>query len=245
MLIPKEETGGLIHLTFEKICSHSFHDTATEDRTEKYGIGSEFAQIHKMEEPAFLHYYLQALRNVKVSQRRRILSLGINRGDEFDVIRRMLPEERYRELTLTGIDHSASAIKQAKAHLDTANVTLITHDINRLDSLDLDRFDLLISIGTLQSPGIAYKPFLMSLVQNHLAKDSALILGFPNSRWIGGEVIYGAKAPNYTMSEMSLLFNDVIFAKKYLQQKKYRVTITGKHYLFLTAVKITSSINQK
>jgi hypothetical protein len=245
MLIPKEETGGLIRLTFEKICSHSFHDTATEDRTEKYGIGSEFAQIHKMEEPAFLHYYLQALRNVKVSQRRRILSLGINRGDEFDVIRRMLPEERYRELTLTGIDHSVSAIKQAKTHLDTANVTLITHDINRLDSLDLDRFDLLISIGTLQSPGIAYKPFLMSLVQNHLAEDSALILGFPNSRWIGGEVIYGAKAPNYTMSEMSLLFNDVIFAKKYLQQKKYRVTITGKHYLFLTAVKITSSINQK
>jgi hypothetical protein len=134
---------------------------------------------------------------------------------------------------------------EAKARFSETNVTLLTHDINHLDTLKLGRFDLLISIGTLQSPGIAYKPFLMSLVQNHLTEDSALILGFPNSRWAGGEVIYGAKAPNYAMSEMSLLFNDVMFAKKYLQQKKYRVTITGKHYLFLTATKITSSINQK
>jgi hypothetical protein len=78
----------------------------------------------------------------------------------------------------------------------------------------------------------------MDLVQNYLEKDSAIILGFPNSRWIAGEMVYGAKAPNYAMSEMSLLFNDVMFCKKYLQQKKYRVTITGKHYLFLTATKI-------
>ncbi len=78
----------------------------------------------------------------------------------------------------------------------------------------------------------------MSLVQHYLEKDAAIILGFPNSRWIGGEMIYGAKAPNYAMSEMSLLFNDVMFCKKYLQQKKFRVTLTGKQYIFLTATKI-------
>jgi hypothetical protein len=78
----------------------------------------------------------------------------------------------------------------------------------------------------------------MELVQNYLQEDAAVILGFPNSRWIGGEMVYGAKAPNYAMSEMSLLFNDVMFAKKYLQQKKYRVTITGKQYIFLTATRI-------
>lgn len=65
-----------------------------------------------------------------------------------------------------------------------------------------------------------------------------MILGFPNSRWIGGEMVYGAKTPSYAMSEMSLLFNDVMFAKKYLQQKKYRVTIAGKHYIFLTATRL-------
>ncbi|MEA2019584.1 MAG: methyltransferase, partial [Campylobacterota bacterium] len=38
--------------------------------------------------------------------------------------------------------------------------------------------------------------------------------------------------------EMSNLYKDVNFCKKYLQQKKFRVTITGKDYIFLTATSI-------
>jgi len=78
----------------------------------------------------------------------------------------------------------------------------------------------------------------MSLYQEHLEKDGAIILVFPNCRWIDGEMIYGAKAPNYAFSEMSLVLKDIHFCKKYLQQKKYRVVITGKDYLFLSARKI-------
>ncbi len=137
---------------------------------------------------------------------------------------------------MTGIDHSISAIEFAKKRF--GNAKFYAHDINKLDELSLERFDLIISIGTLQSPSINYKPFLMDLVQNYLTENGALILGFPNSRWIDHELIYGAVAPNYNYSEMSLLFNDVIFAKKYLQQKKFRVTITGREYIFLTATKI-------
>jgi hypothetical protein len=244
MLVPKEKNPYLIQLTFEKIKEHSFHQTKQKCKEEKYGIDSLFAEIHKMEEPAFFYYYLQALENVKVSQRKHILDLGINRGDEFEVIRKMVPPEIYRKMKLVGIDHSKSAIAAARTSFPETNVSLYAHDINDLAALTFDKFDLLISIGTLQSPGINYKPFLMELVQQYLHNDAALILGFPNSRWRGGEILYGAKAPNYAMSEMSLLFNDVIFAKKYLQQKKYRVTITGKSYLFLTATKITSKINQ-
>ena len=65
-----------------------------------------------------------------------------------------------------------------------------------------------------------------------------MILGFPNCRWIDGEMIYGAKAKNYAFPEMSLLYKDVHFCKKYLQQKKFRVTVTGKNYIFLTATSI-------
>jgi hypothetical protein len=78
----------------------------------------------------------------------------------------------------------------------------------------------------------------MQIVQNYLKKDGSMILGFPNCRWIDGEMVYGAKAKNYSFSEMSLLYKDVIFCKKYLQQKKFRVTITGKDYIFLTATSI-------
>jgi hypothetical protein len=240
MLVPKEKGRYLLHLTFEKIEPHSFHNMAQQNKEEKYGIDSTFAEIHKMEEPAFFHYYLQALENVKVSKRKRILDLGINRGDEFEVIRKMIPPEIYRKMELAGIDHSQSAIAYARSVFPEENVSFFKHDINRLHELELGTFDLLISIGTLQSPGISFKPFFMDLIQNYMNKeDSAIILGFPNSRWIGGEMVYGAKAPNYAMSEMSLLFSDVMFAKKYLQQKKYRVTLTGKQYIFLTATKIT------
>jgi hypothetical protein len=237
MLIPRKE-GALLVVTYEKISRESFHSDRALRKEEKYGTDSTFFSIHKMEEPAFFHYYHQALENVTLEKRRRILDLGVNRGDEFEVIRNAVTPQHYEKMELVGIDHSPSAVETAKTLFPETNVTFIAHDINELDTLQLGRFDLLISIGTLQSPGIRFKPFFMELVQNYLQEDAAVILGFPNSRWIGGEMVYGAKAPNYAMSEMSLLFNDVMFAKKYLQQKKYRVTITGKQYIFLTATRI-------
>jgi trans-aconitate methyltransferase len=137
-----------------------------------------------------------------------------------------------------GIDHAKSALEEARERFPETNVTFHAHDINQLETLDLGTFDLLISIGTLQSPGIHFKPLLMNLVQHYLSRDSALILGFPNSRWRDGEMLYGAKAAHYNFSEMGVVLEDILFAKRYLQQKKYRVMITGKHYLFLTAVRI-------
>jgi len=240
MILPKEDVYPLVKLTFKKLqIESSFHLDTLSDKTEKYGVTSSFFTVHKMEEPAFFYYYQQALENVSLQKRSRIIDLGVNRGDEFEVIREQLDIYKYQNMELVGIDHSATAVEYADGRFPEENVTFHAYDINQLDDLNLGTFDLLISIGTLQSPEINFKLFFMKLVQEYLNKnDSALILGFPNSRWIGGEMVYGAKAPNYAISEMSLLFNDVIFCKKYLQQKKYRVTITGKHYLFLTATKI-------
>ena len=239
MLTPKETTYPFVKLRFEKLkTDESFHLDTDSSKEEKYGVDSSFSQINKMEEPAFLYYYTQALQNVKLSQRSSILNLGVNTGDEFQVIKNSLDADTYTNIDLVCIDQSRTVISLANNNFPEENVTFYTHDITDLDSLNLGRSDLLISIGTLQSPSINFKPFFMSLVQNYLTKDAAIILGFPNCRWIGGEMVYGAKAPNYTMSEMSLLFNDVIFCKKYLQQHKFRVTITGKQYIFLTATKI-------
>ncbi|MEA2047371.1 MAG: methyltransferase domain-containing protein [Campylobacterota bacterium] len=239
MLTPKAVKYPFVTLRYEKLEQESsFHLDTTMHKEEKYGLNSHFSAIHKMEEPAFLYYYIQALNNAKLAERNRVLNLGINRGDEFSMIKTILPAAQYEKIGFVGIDHSKSAIAYAKTIFKEDNVTLYNHDINTMERLNLGKFDLLISVGTLQSPGIHFKPFFMSLVQNYLEKDAAIILGFPNSRWIGGEMVYGAKAPNYAMSEMSLLYNDVMFCKKYLQQHKFRVTLTGKQYLFLTATKI-------
>ncbi|MGW8169216.1 MAG: class I SAM-dependent methyltransferase [Sulfurovaceae bacterium] len=226
-----------IIITFQKLnTNNSFHAALLETKEEKYGVDSTFFSINKNEEPTFLSAYHKALQAVKIDTRKNILDLGINKADEFELIASIVEPQILKNINMTGIDHSISAIEFAKKRF--SNAIFYAHDINKLDELSLGRFDLIISIGTLQSPSINYKPFLMDLIQNYLTENGALILGFPNSRWIDGELVYGAVAPNYNYSEMSLLFNDVIFAKKYLQQKKFRVTITGREYIFVTATKI-------
>lgn len=237
MLTPKLVSEHTVAITYEKLdLSDSFH--ASEAKEEKYGTASRFAAIRKNEEPAFLSAYLRALRSVKVGEKKRILNLGINTGDEFDLIRQILSIEEYKKLSLVGIDFSESAISVARERFSEGNATFYVHDINDLASLNLGRFDLIITIGTLQSSTLEFKSLFASLVQEYLTKEGAMILGFPNCRWMGGEMIYGAKAPNYPYSEMSILIKDIYYCKKYLQQKKFRATVTGKDYLFLTGTKI-------
>jgi hypothetical protein len=237
MMTPNLKKPHTVILKFVKldICS-SFHTAEIVERSEKYGVNSTFFAINKNEEPAFLEYYLQALRNVDIKNKKRILNLGINSGDEFDVIKSFCQD--VSDKTFVGIDFCSSAIELAKKRFSEVNFSFYSHDINHLDELDLGKFDLIITIGTLQSSGLEFKPLFASLVQKYLEKDGAMIVGFPNCRWIDGEMIYGAKAPNYNFSEMTLLFKDVYYCKKYLQQKKFRVSISGKNYPFLSATSI-------
>lgn len=245
MLTPKVVADNKVIVRFQKLDrSDSFHQTQLRDKKEKYGTDSHFSAIRKNEEPAFLFAYRHALRQVKIENRRTILDLGINSGDEFDLIRTVVDERNYSQMRLIGIDHSPSAIKKAEKDFPEENVTFHCHDINHLDKLPLPKADLILSVGTLQSPDIDFKPLFMSLIQNYLTPDGAVILGFPNCRWIDGEMIYGAKAPNYNFPEMSLVIKDIYFCKKYLQQHKFRVTITGKDYLFLTATRIGAALKQ-
>lgn len=236
VLTPKFIDENLILITLEKLnLENSFHKNL--DNSEKYGVDSSFFKINKNEEPEILYSYLQALKNVKVGTKKRVLNLGINSGEEFEAIKEFTNE--FDNIEFIGIDYSESAIEFAKKKFEKCkNVTFFLHDINELEQLNLGKFDLIISIGTLQSCNSNFKELFMKIVQNHLELDGSLILGFPNCRWIDGMPIYGAKAPNYSFSEMSILYNDVIFCKKYLQQKKFRVTITGKYYIFLTATSI-------
>ena len=239
MLTPQITSENTVNLKFKKTnINKSFHNDENTEDNEKYGLNSTFFKINKNEEPAFLYYYKQALLNAKVENKKTILNLGINKADEFDVISKLVSKENLEEKEFVGIDFSESAINYSKSRFPQDNFNFYTQDINELDKLTLKKFDLIISIGTLQSSTLNFKEQFMSLIQNYLEPNGAIILGFPNCRWIDSQMIYGAKAPNYSFSEQSILYKDVYFCKKYLQQKKYRVTLTGKNYLFLTATSI-------
>ncbi|RXJ95637.1 methyltransferase [Malaciobacter molluscorum] len=236
MLLPKCIDEKLIEITFKKLNKQkSFHED--ENSNEKYGVTSSFSRINKNEEPDFLLNYISCLKNVKIGKRKRVLNLGVNSGSEFEVIKNLC--ENFEDLELVGIDYSKTAIKYAKKRFDNnSNVSFYAWDINNLDELNLGQFDLIISIGTLQSSNLNFNETLMNIVQKYLKKDAAMILGFPNCRWYDGVMAYGAIPKNYSYPEMSILYKDAIFCKKYLQQKKFRVTLTGKNYIFLTATSI-------
>ncbi len=236
MLTPQVLDEEFVIIRYKKLSQDSFHDIDA-DKEEKYGSESIFAQINKNEETSFVYHYSQALQNVNLPRRMKILNLGVNNGDEFEVIKELA--QNFQDLNLLGIDYCHSAIEDAKQKFQAhTNVDFLQADIKELNSLELGKFDLIISIGTLQSSNLNLNEVFMSIVQNQLKPDGALILAFPNCRWIDGEMIYGAMMRNYNYSEMSNLYKDVVFCKKYLQQKKFRVTITGKDYIFLTATSI-------
>ena len=238
LLIMKLEVTS-VQIRFQKLNkTESFHNDINDEKNEKYGEDSTFFRINKNEEPSFLYAYMNALKNVKIEEKRNILNLGINKADEFEIIKKLVHEENLNQMNLVGIDYSSSAIEFAKNRFPDENFIFYNYDINKLEELNLKKCDLLISIGTLQSSGLNFKLLFMDLIQNYLEDKGSVILGFPNCRWINGEMIYGAKAANYSYSEQSVLYKDVYFCKKYFQQKKYRVTLTGKNYLFLTATSI-------
>jgi len=236
MLTPELDGDGVVILKFKKLNEdNSFHKE--KNSTEKYGVDSEFFNINKNNQFSFLYHFQKALEFINIKEKNSILNLGVNKGDEFKVVLDLLDGD-IQNKKITGIDYSASAIEYAKDEFKNFDIDFLQHDINKLDELDLGTFDLIISIGTLQSSNINFNERFMDIYQNYLHKDGAMILGFPNCRWINSEMIYGAKAPNYPFSELSLVLKDIHFCKKYLQQKGYRVIITGKDYLFLTARKI-------
>ncbi|MDA3839072.1 MAG: methyltransferase domain-containing protein [Candidatus Delongbacteria bacterium] len=218
--------------------SKSWHTNSGIDIREKYGVGSVFAQIKKMEEPYFLNDYLRCLRDINLKFRANVFNLGINRGDEFRAFNHVFDEELVSSITFTGLDHCESAIKEAGENFVDHNYNFMLGDIKNIPDMHFEKQDLIVTIGTLQSPDFDGKEIFRYLIQDVLKPDGNIILGFPNSRYIDREVMYGAKTKNYTESNMNLLIKDVSFYKKYLQQHGFKVVTFGKYYVFMVATKI-------
>jgi 2-polyprenyl-3-methyl-5-hydroxy-6-metoxy-1,4-benzoquinol methylase len=232
MLTPQAD-GELVRLRFEQLDPHRRLRPAGIDVTERYGASSEFARISKHEEPGFVLDFADALARVSLAARARVLDLGVNTGDELALAMALAPA--LADASFVGVDHSASAIAVARARFG-GRVSLHVADLAALEALDLGTFDLVISIGTLQSPGIDDREVVRRVVQRHLAPTGAVIFGFPNCRYIDGELEHGTRMKNFRQPELGLLVKDVAFYRKYLQQHHRRVFVTGQHYLFVTAI---------
>lgn len=233
MLTPRRIDDTLVELRFEPLVRAA--PEAVADVTEKYGAASAFARISKYEEPGFVIDLAEALARVPLPPAPRVLDLGVNTGDELALVLALRPELR-GAIDIVGVDHSASALAAARARFADEKARFVEADLAHLASLDLGRFDLVLSIGTLQSGALDDRALLRDLVQHNLAESGSVILGMPNCRYIDGEIEYGARVVNLLEPELGLLVKDVAFYRKYLQQHHRRVYVTGKHYVLVTGI---------
>jgi SAM-dependent methyltransferase len=226
MRTPRSGTPPLVELTFEPLVRA--RPSRARD-TERYGIGSGFARITKAEDPGFVIDLADALARIQLPAGARVLSLGVNTGDELA----LLIDLGLRDASFVGVDHSATALAQARERFGS-RATFVHADLG--EPLDVGRFDLVIAIGVLQSATLDDRALVRRIVQDHLMPDGAVIFGLPNCRYLDGEIEYGARMVNFTQPELGLLVKDVAFYRKYLQQHHRRVFVTGKHYVLVTAV---------
>lgn len=199
-----------------------------------YGQRASFSRLQKLEEPTFLSDYQRILRGLGLSPKAQILSLGAGRADEWQLLETLYPEH---QLNYLGIDLEAEALVEAQRRFSGARFQFLQADINQLDTLGLPPFDLVLAIATLQSPSVKADALLRSVVQNHLTAHATLVVAAPNSRYRGSHLQYGAKMKNFQESDLSLLIRDLAYFRKYLNQHRFNVRISGKYYIFLTATR--------
>jgi len=192
-----------------------------------YSASSEFANVHKLEDPSFVIDLVEALERAGLRRDARVLVAGCNRADELALIYRVLPDAR-----VTGVDLDASALAIARTRWPRAR--FIAADLAQ--PIACGRFELVVAIGLLQSGALDDRALLRRLVQDHLEPTGAIVLGVPNSRHIDGEVSYGARMRNFTQPELGLVIKDIAFYRKYLQQHHRTVYVTGRNVLLVTGV---------
>jgi SAM-dependent methyltransferase len=236
LAMPRPADDGLVRLDFSLLDEGARWEPGEDvPVSEKYGRESAYQRISKVEDPGVVLDLADALERVGLGANARVLDLGVNTGDELVLLSTLWPALG-RSATFVGVDHSASAIAVARERFGEPRYRFVQADLGTLPELDLGGpFDLVLSMGTLQSPGVDDRALLRHVVQERLSSTGSVILGVPNCRYLDGETIYGARTKNFRQPELSLVIDDIAFYRRYLQQHRRKVYVTGKHTLLVTA----------
>ncbi|WP_293910795.1 class I SAM-dependent methyltransferase [Deinococcus sp.] len=223
---PERQGAGRVRLTL--------HRLPALDRQADYGEGSDFQRLDKLEDPWFLHGFTEALTRAKLRPGARILSVGVGSGRELNALEIAYPDQKFE---VVGLDLDPGVLELARQRHAAQNWTFQTGDVNALDA-GLGRFDLIVALSVLQSRNVNLERSLRGLMKGHLAPTGSLILGFPNCRYTGGEVRYGARMLNFHDPDLSLLLSDVALVRRHLHKSGFKVYVTGKYEVLVTGVPV-------
>lgn len=219
-----------LRLRFERLAGEADLHADGGRPADRYAADGDFARVRKMALPGFVLPLLDALAFAAPRAPERVLVAGCHRGDELDALAQAtppVPPER-----VTGVDRQQDALAEARRRHPRAR--FVNADLAALPA-ELGRFDLIVAIGVLQSPELDGPAVLRSLVRDHAAPIGGLVMGLPCSRFVDGEVVWGARTRNYAETDLSLVVRDLAGHRRYLHQQGYRTRIGGRYDLLLTA----------
>ena len=202
-----------------------------------YSPHTDWARVDKLEDPFFLLTFVEALRRVNPPAGGRVLALGVNAGHELAVLSLAFPDRHFfpdQHFEVVGLDLDAAALGEAAARFPAA--TFLCLNVAELPHPELGQFDLVLALSLLQSPSVRQDVLLSALRKHHLTPTGGLILGYPNARYRDGHLSYGARMRNFERPDLSLLISDVTDARRGLQKHGYKVFVTGKYEVLLTAI---------
>lgn len=228
--LPPPSDSDFLRLRLQKQAEGDLH--SGHDPESKYGNAAAYWTLDKREWPDYVLDFQQAVRLMPQSSPLNVLELGCHRGDGYDLLRQSLPDCR---LNYRGIDHAPSAIAHAKATYPQEGAHFECADLRDVETLDLDRYDLILALGVLHTTSLNGKDLLMRLVRHHLNPQAMIVLTFPNCRLRDTGLSYGAKMKNFSESDLSVLVREVAFYRRYLHGKGFRTRLFGQHYWFLSA----------
>jgi SAM-dependent methyltransferase len=222
---------GYVRLRLRLLAPESaWHDGRGVDPALRYADPGGFGAVRKLDHPGFALPLVEALGRVRPPAGGRVLVLGCHRGDEIAALAAL--DDPPQDLDVVGLDHAPGPLVEARARFPAAR--FVEADVGRIPDA-LGRFDLVVAVDVLQGPRVDDRAVLRDLVQRRLTPGGGLLLGVPNGRFRGDDVVWGARTRNYREPDLSLVVHDLAAYRRYLHQHGFRTHVGGRYDLLLTA----------
>jgi 2-polyprenyl-3-methyl-5-hydroxy-6-metoxy-1,4-benzoquinol methylase len=203
--------------------------------SEKYGVESTYARVSKLEEPIIARDLERALWLARPQGLKKALAVGCNQGDELLPLLEALraSPQGVGEAQLIGVDHSASAIEEARARHQAQALCFEVANANELSAERYGELDLLMALNILHSPSLDGHTLFKSWVKGLLKPQASVIVGLPNCRYQGSELRYGAITPHSGGQDLAQLLTEAQFYLRYLRQQGFNTFVVGRYQLLV------------
>ena len=226
-----------IRVVGERIGDAARVHRAQGEADEKYGPQSDYRRFDRLEEPEIVDDLLYGLSRLPLSERSRVLAVGVNDGRELKLIDEVLRGSRVDAPALWGIDVSQSAIDAARESFPDEKHRFLCADVADLPGLNLPQFDVVLLLGVLQCTTVDRDSLLRDL-KPHLAPGCGMLVSIPNCHFGERDILRRPLRRNDPRQDRSLVSKDLRFLTRWCYRSGFaHVETFGTYDSFLLGLR--------